>query len=248
MHMAAKVAIIGGTGIGERLRALPGTPLHIATSSGCIRAKQVQTEAGEIVVLSRHSAGHKVPPHRVPYQGIADALPILGITKCFATAAVGSLRTEWGPGTLVVADDLIDASARNQTRFELTIGHTDMTSPFGKAEDSPLSMAAAKLGIEVKKGGTYLNVNGPRYESAAEIRMMQGWGADVVGMTAGSEAIAMAEAGIPYHCLCIVTNLGTGLHPTELSHGEVEHVMKSSGETAVKILLEAARMVQRGEC
>ncbi|MER3496125.1 MAG: 5'-methylthioadenosine phosphorylase, partial [Armatimonadota bacterium] len=71
------------------------------------------------------------------------------------------------------------------------------------------------------ESGTYLNLNGPRYETPAEVRLFGQWGADVVGMTAGSEAILMKEAGVPYACVAVVTNLGTGLSSTPLSHKEV---------------------------
>ena len=192
------------------------------------------------VVVARHSTGHKTPPHGVNYRGIAWALKSLGVRGICSTAAVGSLRTEWGPGTLAVCDDMIDMTYRNLTLFERGVKHVDVSSPF-PAHPSLVAAVSALTEGEVRRA-TYLGANGPRYETPSEIRMMQNWGGDVVGMTASSEAIAMAEAGVPYGCLAVVTNLGCGLEAGDLNHEDVVNVMESKGDLIVRILDEAARV------
>jgi 5'-methylthioadenosine phosphorylase len=67
--------------------------------------------------------------------------------------------------------------------------------------------------------------------------------ADVVGMTASSEAILMREAEVDYACLAIVTNLASGISATPLDHQEVVDEMLRSGERAVNLLLAAARLL-----
>lgn len=169
---------------------------------------------------------------------MARAAKQLGAKACLATAAVGSLRREWGPGTLVVAKDFLDLTYRNVTMHERQVVHTDFSTPF-PARDALLFAG----GERVQDGGVYLGLNGPRYETPAEIETFGKLGADLVGMTASTEAIAFREAGIDYGLLAIVTNLAAGLSDAILDHQEVVDEMVRTGESAVKILLDAA--VQR---
>ena len=166
--MNVDFGIIGGTGIGSRLLALPGRAASVETAEGFVRAHLVEHQGASIAVLSRHAAGHKVPPHAVPYRATALALKRLGARGCFATAAVGSLRPDWGPGTIALCDDFLDLSSRNVTMFDATIGHTDFTRPFDPALRAAVLAGAEGLGIQ--DGGVYLNLNGPRYETPREVR------------------------------------------------------------------------------
>lgn len=241
--MKFDVAIIGGTGVGDRLMKLGGNPVHVPTELGQIRGRQLVHEDVNILLLSRHSAGHKVPPHLVNYEGMARALQILGIPACFSTAAVGSLRREWGPGTFVICSDFFDWTYRNKTMYHRTVAHTDFTHPFSPVLRHALTAAAEKLGKPVQTEGVYCGLNGPRYETPNEIRWMHDQGVDVVGMTASSEAVVMQEAGVQYSCLAIVTNLAAGISETTLNHEEVVEEMQRSGEMAVQMILESCRSI-----
>ena len=206
----------------------------LPTPFGSARGRLVQWEGLTLALVSRHSAGHKLPPHAVNYRAMAHALRRLGVKGCLATAAVGSLKKEVGVGSMLACTDLVDLSGRNLTLFDLEVNHVDMGSCF------PLASALAQ--DDVKVGGVYVNVNGPRYETPAEIVAMARLG-DVVGMTAGSEAVAFREAGVPYGCLTIVSNLAAGLGGETLEHGHVTDVLESLGPRVVENLLSAARRV-----
>ncbi len=231
--MKADLAIIGGTGVADRLARLGGRPILVPTIDGPMRGKVVDWDGRTVVLLQRHSAGHKVPPHRVNYRAMARGLATLGVRACYATAAVGSLRTDWDAGTLVAPSDFYDVTGRNLTLFDRAVQHTDFTDPFPAR--SGLLAAAQKCGIPVNDGGVYVCANGPRYETPHEVQQY-GHVGDIVGMTAASEAIVMREAGVPYGCLAVVTNLGTGLSDVPLAHGDVTAAMEKSGELAVRIL------------
>lgn len=227
----ADVALIGGTGIGGRLAALGGEPLFVPTPFGPLRGRMVSHSGLSLFVVRRHSFGHKVPPHAVAYEAIADGLRRLGARACLSSAAVGSLRPDWGVGTFAACTDFLDATSRATTLFEGEVRHTDFTSPF------PLS----GLFEGVESPCVYACMDGPRYETPFEVGLLRRLGADVVGMTAASEAIAMREAGVPYACLAVVTNLASGLASSELSHEEVGDAMALHGDRAVKTMLDAAR-------
>lgn len=235
--MRVDAGLIGGTGVGSRLAGLPGTPLHVPTELGTAHGRLVELGGKSVFAMSRHSAGHRVPPHRVNYAAMALALQKLGVRACFSTAAVGSLRAEWGPGTLVACDDFLDASGRHPTLFDGSVVHTDFSDPFPGR--SWLVEAAKSQGVAIEERGVYVCAAGPRYETPAEIRAYGKLGGDVIGMTAATEAILMREAGVPYGCLAIVTNLASGLSPAPLSHEEVSEAMERAGAVAIRVLSAA---------
>ena len=241
------VALIGGTGIGHRLAALGGKPILVPTRYGPFRGNLFQlperedSKALSIVAVERHSAGHKTPPHAINFKAIARGLYELNVKGCFSTAASGSLNGSWPVGTITVCTDFIDQSSRNITMFEHDVEHHDFTTPFTLAPY--LQDAATKTQTCVEWPCNYLCVNGPRYETPAEIKMFGEWGADLVGMTAASEATCLRELGIPYGLLGIVTNAAAGLGDEELSHGDVSRTMETCGQTVVDLLLEASRLL-----
>jgi 5'-methylthioadenosine phosphorylase len=241
--MRADAAIIGGTGIGERLRKLGGKPAQIATRFGKFHYLIVQIAGKRVAVVSRHGAGHKLPPHKVNYRALAAGAKKLGVKMVFSTAAVGSLREDWTAGHMAVCSGFIDLSGRNVTVFDTVVQHTDFSEPFSSQGRCALLRGAKGSGAQVHDGGVYVCANGPRYETPDEIRAYRTLGGDVVGMTAATEAIVMKEIGIPYACLAIVTNLATGISTSPLSHEEVVREMERSGERALAILTKATALV-----
>lgn len=239
--MEVDAGLIGGTGIGDLLLAMPGESVHVPTSAGMLRGRLVEVGSKKVFALGRHSAGHKVPPHKVNYHAMALGLRELGAPVCFSTAAVGSLRREWPAGTLVACTDFLDLTGRFPTLFDREVVHTDFSQPFPARRY--LLQAAMQLSEQLQDGGVYVCANGPRYETPAEIKLYMQWGGDLVGMTAASEAILMREAGIDYGCLAIVTNLAAGLSDQPLSHEEVVDEMKRSGERALRILTKAVELL-----
>ena len=245
--MHVDIGLIGGTGIGDRFAKFGGKLLHIPTPCGILRGNLVVLGGRSVLLMRRHSNGHKVPPHKVNYAAMSLGLKAVGATCCFATAAVGSLREDWPGGTKVVCDEFVDLSFRNPTLFNRTVVHTDFSNPFGTRTSAALITAANSLKIEVETGGTYVCGNGPRYETPAEIKAYKALGGDIVGMTAATEAILMREVGIDYGCLAVVTNLASGISLTSLSHEEVVEEMERSGATSVRLLEKAIEIVELGK-
>lgn len=231
--LKADVALIGGTGIGERLAELGGVPVHVPTPFGLLRGRLAESNGKRVFIVRRHSAGHKVPPHKVNYLAIGDGLRRIGVSHCLSSAAVGSLRDDWPVGTMASCTDFIDVSGRSLTLYSRDVRHTDFSSPF----------AASALIADVNSPCVYACVNGPKYETPKEVAMLRSLGGDVVGMTVASEAVVLREAGIAYGCLAIVTNMGCGIGTSPLSHGEVGDVMKTHGKRAVDILLQAVSSI-----
>jgi 5'-methylthioadenosine phosphorylase len=140
------------------------------------------------------------------------AFVLRGITRVLATHLVGSLERSITVGSIVIPDQFIDfARDRPRTLFD-SYGHkfVDMTNPY-----CPVVRAAAMKALEgaglPARGGCYLGVDGPRLETAAEVRLFASWGGSVVGMTGTTEARLFREAGICYGSLALVSNMGAGL-------------------------------------
>ncbi|WP_394796383.1 MTAP family purine nucleoside phosphorylase [Armatimonas sp.] len=231
------IAIIGGTGVGQF--PLDGTPERVLVSTRWGDAEVVRgvLSGKTVYFLARHGGGHRLPPHRINFRANIAALAELDVKAVFATTAVGSLRADWSPGTLVILDDLIDfcLTRTGKTFFDETPVHTDMTRPYSE----PLRQALLAVGEEVRDGGTYLCADGPRYETAAEVRLFASWGAHVVGMTGIPEATLAREAGLHYAGISLVTNLGAGIGEGEISHMGVEAVMAETGVRLRRLLIGA---------
>ncbi len=233
----ADAALIGGTGIGTLLGDLGGQPFCIVTPYGAVRGRLLSQGNRKTAVLQRHSPGHKLPPHKVPYAALGAALAQLEVRFCLATAAVGSLRQDWPPGSMAACKGFIDMTGRQITKYEGVPSHVDVTDSMSASQ--LLCKAAARIGEKIHDGAVYVGMNGPRYETPAEISMIQRAGGDVVGMTASSEAIALAENGVSYGCLAVVTNMGAGITSGFLSHDEVVDVMSDKGPKVLEILFNA---------
>jgi 5'-methylthioadenosine phosphorylase len=132
----------------------------------------------------------------------------LGATHLLSVSAVGSLREDLPPRSLVCPDQIIDRTAgRPRTFFEGGIvAHVGLADPFTPALSALVQLAAKDGGHDVRLGGTYLCIEGPQFSTKAESRLYRSWGADVIGMTAMPEARLAREAELPYALLALVTD------------------------------------------
>ncbi|MCS7209976.1 MAG: MTAP family purine nucleoside phosphorylase [Fimbriimonadales bacterium] len=236
-----KTAIIGGTGV----QRLPGWTLQaerVVAEGICWYEGALNGEP--TLLLPRHAKGHTVPPHRIPHARHVRLLKEHGVQAVLATAAVGSLRHDWTPGTLVVLSDFLDFTRQVTTLYDEQVVHTDFSEPFSPLLRHALLHAAQQLNIPVQPQGVYVCAPGPRYETPAEIRMFRMFGGDVIGMTVVPEAVLCREAGIHYAALAVVTNLGTGLSEQPLTHEEVTAVMQGATERIAQLFTLTLRQLR----
>ncbi len=217
MHLA----IIGGTGLSQiegiedvRHKVVstpfgePSGPLTIGRLQGC-----------DVVFLPRHGYNHRIPPHQVNYRANIWALQEMDVSRILAVAAVGGIHPDMGPGGLIVPDQLIDYTwGRPSTFYEGdldSVTHVDFTYPYDQSLRETFLQAGQELGLNMIDGGTYGATQGPRLETAAEVRRLQRDGCDVVGMTGMPEAVLAREAEIQYASLNVVANWAAGIHDGE---------------------------------
>ncbi len=142
------------------------------------------------------------------------------------------------PGSFLVADDFIDLTrSRANTFYDDRTVHVDMTEPYCPEISACLLSSLENNHVEPFRG-VYVCTEGPRFETAAEIRMLGTFG-DVVGMTGLPEVVLARELGLCYASLCIITNRACGLAGKKLTADEVLEMLEIKQETLRTILLDA---------
>ncbi|NPV88628.1 MTAP family purine nucleoside phosphorylase [Coprothermobacteraceae bacterium] len=236
-----KIGVIGGSGI-YKIAGVDTTEISVSTEYGEVTVYAAIVGDREVFFLARHGKGHSVPPHRVNYRGNIMALKTLGVERVIATNAVGSLNPEIGPGTVVLVDQFLDfTKSRPVTFFEgPEVVHTDMTYPYcPQMIDVAYSLRAP---FPIRKGGVMVVTEGPRFESAAEVKAFRLLGGDVVGMTSVPEVVLAREAGMCYMSLAIVSNFAAGLQGA-VTHDEVLEIMDKLNRDVQMFLLELIRAI-----
>ncbi|MEM1986429.1 MAG: S-methyl-5'-thioinosine phosphorylase [Nitrososphaeria archaeon] len=244
--MRSKYAIIAGTGMGKIFEL--SEKHEVETPYGFAELYSVKGFQN-ILFLPRHGIGYSLPPHKINYRANIYSLKKLGVNFAIATNAVGSLNRKLSPGSFVVPDQIIDfTKSRKSTFFEGEDGNvvfTDVTFPYSEKVRSALLEASKRLQIKVYPRGTYVCTEGPRYETAAEIRAYKILGADIVGMTGVPEAFLAREAGVEYASISVVTNYAAGI-AKQISHGLVMDIMYKAQESVRKLIFEAINVLEEG--
>jgi len=204
------LGIIGGSGIYD----LPGledrreetitTPWG-EPSDALMRGRIGQTE---IVFLSRHGRGHRIPPDAINYRANIDAMKRAGVTDLISLSACGSFKPELFPGHFILVDQFVDRTWGRASSFFGTgcVAHVSMAHPVSPHLMERLADAARAEDIGISMGGTYVCMQGPQFSSYAESTAYKAQGFDVIGMTAMPEAKLAREAEISYATLAMVTD------------------------------------------
>ena len=242
----AKVGVIGGSGFYQ----IPGLSdieeVQIETPFGPPSDSLVlgTLEGVRIAFLTRHGNGHRILPSEVPYRANIWALKRLGVERCFALNAVGSLREEIAPLDLVVPGQLIDhTQGRPDTFFGRgLVAHVGLDRPFCPQMSELLLTSAKALDSQVHRGGSYVAVEGPAFSTIAESQIYRSWGASVIGMTAMPEAKLAREAEICYAILALVTDYDVWQEDYAPVSGEmvIENLLRNF-ERARRVVTEAVR-------
>jgi len=185
-----------------------------------------------IVFLPRHGRGHVIPPSELNFRANIDALKRVGVTEIVSVSACGSLKEELAPGTFVIVDQFVDRTFKREKSFfgRGLVAHVGLGHPVCGRLGDALEAAARESGIPVKRGGTYLVMEGPQFSTLAESELYRRWGCDVIGMTNMPEAKLAREAEMCYATVAMVTDY-------DCWHPDHEHV---SVEAVVKVLLANA--------
>lgn len=167
------------------------------------------------------------------YEGYAMSdvvLPIrlmglLGAEKLILTNAAGGINTDFVQGDLMMIEDQITSFVPSplvgKNIDELGDRFPDMSEVYSLRLQQVICDAAQKCDVKIQRG-VYIQLTGPQFETAAEIRMCRALGADAVGMSTACEAMAAVHMGLEVCGVSCITNMATGILPEKLQHGEVQ--------------------------
>ena len=233
-HTAPVLGIVGGSGLYEVDGLEAREWRRVASPWGETSDEMLFGRLGgvDVVFLPRHGRGHPHSPTTIPYRANIDALKRAGVTDILSLSACGSFREELPPGAFVIVDQFVDRTfARPKSFFgEGMVAHVSMAHPTCPRLGRLVEQAAQAEGIPVRRGGTYLAMEGPQFSSLAESNLYRSWGMDVIGMTNMPEAKLAREAEIDYCTVAMVTDFDCW-HP---EHDKVEVA------AIIKVLLENA--------
>lgn len=241
------IAIIGGTGL-ARMEGLVRTRREmVKTPWGAPSCPLVHgtLEGVDVVFLARHGSGTRIEPHMINYCANLWALSSVGVTDVLATSVVGGISPECVPGAIVVPDQIVDYTQGRESSFgESAPGrprYVDFTRPYSEPLRRALIRGARDLvdPPPLVENGCYAAMQGPRLETAAEVRRLERDGNTIVGLTGMPEAVLARELGLRYACCAVVVNRGAGLDGDTIDSDAVERAT-AAGIDSVRRVLAAA--------
>ena len=241
----AILGIIGGSGVydlpgltnrrEERIESLWGEPSDTLVFG--------RLGATELVFLPRHGRGHRLSPSDINYRANIDALKRSGVTDLVSLSACGSFKEELPPGLFVLVDQFVDRTVKRESSFfgKGVVAHVSMAHPVGPRLQDRIEAAAKATQIEIRRGGTYVCMEGPQFSSYAESITYKNLGYDVIGMTNMPEAKLAREAEITYATIAMVTDFDCW-HPGHdaVDVSSVIKIMHANTEKAKRLVARLA--------
>ncbi|WP_438481145.1 purine-nucleoside phosphorylase [Oleiharenicola lentus] len=250
-----KIAIILGSGLGGLAKQvedavtipyaeLPGFP--VLTVSGHA-GNLILGKLGGVPVVVLNGRKHFYETHDAyPLKTMIRALKSAGVETLFLSNAAGSLRANIVVSGLMLITDHINFLGLNPL-----VGPNDesfgprfvpVTDAWDRDGSEKIREAAKQENISLHSG-VYVAFRGPSFETPAEIRMVQGWGGDAVGMSSVPECLIARHCGMKVVGVSCITNMGAGLSDEKLSHAHtLENASKGAADferlviAAVKLL------------
>lgn len=179
---------------------------------------------GDFALINRHGYAFPLPPHAINYRANIQALASLGYRDIVSLNSVGSLKKDLPPGTFVSCSDYVGLQQGPATFFD-----TELRGGAPGIANNLIPRLREQLAPEftIHPDKVYVQMRGPRFETKAEIRIVQHWG-DVIGMTAAHEADLCTEAGLNYNSLALIDNYANGLEGTAIDFARFKELVKDN--------------------
>jgi 5'-methylthioadenosine phosphorylase len=247
----AEIGIIGGSG----LYSIPGlsdmrevrqdTPFGDPSD-----AYVLGTLAGhKVAFLARHGRGHRILPTELNFRANVYGFKQLGVERIVSISAVGSLKEEHKPLEFVIPDQFFDRTRHRVDTFfgNGIVAHIAFADPVCPQLSQVVETACKKAGVTGKRGGTYLNMEGPQFSTKAESNIYRSWGMDVIGMTNLQEAKLAREAEICYVTVAMVTDYDCWHpHHDSVTVDQIVAVLVKNAENAAKVVRETIAAMPTG--
>jgi len=206
----ADIGIIGGSGLYDMPGFSNRTEVELKTPFGKPSDAYMtgMLEGKRVAFLSRHGRGHRVMPSEINYRANIHGFKQLGVKQILSASAVGSLKLEHKPMDFVLPDQFVDRTRHRVSTFfgNGVVAHISFADPICARLAEEVAGAAKTMEFPIKRGGTYVCMEGPAFSTRAESNLYRSWGMDLIGMTNLQEAKLAREAEICYVTIAMVTD------------------------------------------
>jgi 5'-methylthioadenosine phosphorylase len=239
----AEIGIIGGSG----LYSMPGlsdvrevkqsTPFGDPSDAYVLGT----LEGRKVAFLARHGRGHRILPTELNFRANVYGFKQLGVERIISISAVGSLKEEHKPLEFVIPEQFFDRTRHRVDTFfgNGVVAHIAFADPVCPQLSQVVESACKKAGVTGKRGGIYLNMEGPQFSTKAESNIYRSWGMDVIGMTNLQEAKLWREAEICYVTVAMVTDYDCWHpHHDSVTVDQIIAVLVKNAENAAKVVRE----------
>ena len=243
-----RIGIITGSGTYALPDVEDARRREIATGFGPVVVTEGRFAGADLLHVSRHGEGHERLSNHVTHQANIAALRDGGADAILAVTVCGAVDPDLPLGTLVVFDDLHFLANRLADGSICTLhtepgrpgrGHWIYEGPFSPPLREALLAGARDAGLTVRDGGCYGHVDGPRFNTKAEIRMLASCGVTAVSQTAGPETVLAGEAEIPFALLGYATDYANGVQDVATPVEELIRLIGASPDAFAATLTRA---------
>ncbi len=248
------IGIIGGSGLYDMKGLAEIEEVKVETPFGepSDSYRTGTLEGQRVAFLARHGRGHTISPSELNFRANIYGFKALGVERILSASAVGSLKEEHRPLDIVLPDQFFDRTkARVSTFFgDGLVAHVGFGDPVCPELADVVVSASADCGVPVKRGGTYLCMEGPQFSTKAESETYRSWGMDVIGMTNLQEAKLAREAEMCYTTMALVTDYDCW-HPDHdaVTVTDIVANLEKNSLNAQSLIKAAVKSMPRGrEC
>jgi len=246
MQNDVRIGIVGGSGLYQMAGLTGLEEIVIDTPFGPPSdSYRVGTlEGKKVAFLARHHRNHTLLPSELNFRANIYGFKKLGVEWILSASAVGSLKEELHPLDVVLPDQFYDRTkARISTFFgNGIVAHVSFGDPICHVLSDVIEAAGTDAGVPVKRGGTYVCMEGPQFSTKAESNTYRSWGMDLIGMTNLQEAKLAREAEICYSTMALVTDYDCW-HPDHdsVTVADIVRNLTKNSENAQNIIRHAVK-------
>ncbi|MDO5549797.1 MAG: purine-nucleoside phosphorylase [Lachnospiraceae bacterium] len=255
-----KVALVLGSGLGDyadsiqveatlSYHEIKGFP--VSTVSGH-KGQFVFGYVGEVPVVIMQGRVHYYEGYSMEDVVLpARLMKMMGAEILFLTNAAGGVNFDFAAGDFMLITDQISSFVPSPligpNVEELGLRFPDMSQIYNRELCQIIRNASKKLQIPLKEG-TYIQLSGPNFETAQEVKMCRILGGDAVGMSTACEAVAANHMGMKVCGISCISNLACGMTDQPLTHEEVQETADRVAPLFKALITESILQMGKDEC